>query len=1133
MNTRVSQVTFSSGELSPDMYGRVDAAQYRAGVAKMSNFVALPQGPARSRPGFQYVNRVNGGGSVDGPVKLISFVYSTGDSAVVELGSSSGSGYARFHVDGKPVTWCDVVELGVQSATTVVVANPGVFNFASPHKLQSNEQVRVGSTGTLPGGLSDLTTYYVKVVDGRKIQLSTAGGPGTGVEVTSVGNGTLRLYKVASMPPAYRSSISTSTTGTVVASATPSAAADSTILYNFTGHGFVNGDVVRHKGTTAAPVYWGGATNDYISTTRDLYVIEATANTFKLSFEEGGDPIAFDASVTPNTYQAGSGISLRYLAGKLYWMGENRPAGSPAVDLQSGRGIRCLSDNNGVIAGAGISGNLWETLDAGGDLKIASPYAQAHLFDLNTAQQNDVMTFANVNYVPNDLQRLSASEWRFVEVPIAPSIAAPAVSGVVPDYGTTIKSTSYGVGSGAEDFRFEAPHNLAPGDGVYCIESTGTGAGSFGAIVSAGTFYIVSRMGSTAWQEVRLRPADGGPEITGNAVVSGSYAKFSYTSLTSDKNQTYVATAVDADGVESDKSAEVSTVNQLSTRGASNTIYLESVSGADHYNVYKKENGLFGYIGRTDSTVFVDDNIAPDLGQTPPKQDESISGTNYPRCVSAFEERRVFAATSNDPQTVWASRTGTLSDFSYRIPVLSEDRIKLTLSSTDAQTVRHIIGLRDVLILTQSGEWRMRGTNDGGITPSSVFVRQEGFDGASTVSPALVNGQVVYATDRGNHLRSVGYSSANGGIQAFDLSLRAPHLFDSFVISDLSSVKSPYPIVWAVSSSKKLLGVTYIPDESVAGVHQHDTDGEFHSVAGVPEGVEDALYVTVTRKDSSGADVQTVERMQEFKDVSLDKTASLDSYTSTYSDAFDMGFTVRLRVRYVSRTLQVGETVSLEARDSSDAGTVSVFSSEDVGSEVRLFTSGTVSYRVKVSSYVDATKLEATILDELPTSLVSGSLAADRWAVAPTVFNVPTYLAGREVTVLADGVASTATVAADATVTLVSPALYVHIGLPYDCDLQTLPVALQVDGLGSGRTKNLNKAWVRTVDAYRLSAGPDTDNLEPVDPQSSTTSPTVTEGEQRTLLSPSWTDDGQIYVRQSSPYPATVVSMSLQIAIGD
>ena len=1121
MNTRVSQVTFSSGELSPDMYGRVDAAQYRAGVAKMSNFVALPQGPARSRPGFQYVNQVNGGGSVDGPVKLIPFVYSTGDSAVVELGSSSGSGYARFYVDGKPVTWCDVTE-----AASVVVDTPGGFTFSNLHSFSLYDEVRVGSTGDMPGGLSRFTTYYAANIKADSIALSSAASSGNAVTISSAGSGKIYIYTVASQPRKYVDAIAAGTSGTVVdipGSVSPYGGTFSTVRYNKTAHGFVNGDVVR-VASNSVPVNWeglepGNRGNVYVSPNVDLHVVEADANTFKLSFSEGGSPVPFRGGFVPSNYVSGSQISFRYKAGRSYWMSD----GHGGLTLESGNGIRVLRDHNSVVASAAVLSADWAVLGATGDLSVESPYSQTDLFELSTAQQNDVMTFANVNYPPHELRRFSNKEWAFVAVQLGSPLPAPTISAVEPNRGLEIVCDLVN----SNGFRFTAPHNLAAGDGLYCIGKTGN------APVVAGDFYVVTRLSGI--KNARLRPAEGtsgeiGPPTGGTPHT----ATFSYTSLGAKADQTYVVTAVDALGIESPPSSEVSVVNQLSTRSALNEIVTETVDGAESYNVYKKENGLFGYLGRTDSGVFNDDNIAPDLGQTPPRQDASISGTNYPRCVSAYEERRVFAATQNDPQTVWSSRTGTLTDFSYRIPVLSEDRIKLTLSSTNAQTVRHIIGLRDVLILTQSGEWRMRGTSDGAITPSSVFVRQEGFDGASTVSPALVNGQVVYATDRGNHLRSVGYSSANGGIQAFDLSLRAPHLFDSFVISDLSSVKSPYPIVWAVSSSKKLLGVTYIPDESVAGVHQHVTDGEFHSVAGVPEGVEDALYVTVTRKNSSGADVQTVERMQEFKDVSLDKTASLDSYVSTYANALDpTGKSVRLRVRHLSDTLQIGESVSLESRNADDSAADFVFRESDVGNEVRLFTSSTVSYRVKVSAYVNGYTLTATVFDELPTSLVSGSLAADRWAVAPTVFNVPSYLAGREVTVLADGVASTATVAADATVTLVSPALYVHIGLPYDCDLQTLPVALQVDGLGSGRTKNLNKAWVRTEDAYRLSVGPDIDNLERVDPQSSAASPAVTEGEQRTLLSPSWTDDGQIYVRQSSPYPATVVSMSLQIAIGD
>ena len=34
------------------------------------------------------------------------------------------------------------------------------------------------------------------------------------------------------------------------------------------------------------------------------------------------------------------------------------------------------------------------------------------------------------------------------------------------------------------------------------------------------------------------------------------------------------------------------------------------------------------------------------------------------------------------------------------------------------------------------------------------------------------------------------------------------------------------------------------------------------------------------------------------------------------------------------------------------------------------------------------------------------------------------------------------------------------------------------------------------------------------------------------MITPSWTDNGQVCVRQSDPLPLTIVSMSLEVSIG-
>lgn len=91
-NTRVFTRSFSGGELSAEMFGRIDDAKYQSGAALLQNFIATPQGAAQNRPGFAYVLATKN----NGPARLISFVYNNTQTMVVELGNQ----YVRFHTQG-------------------------------------------------------------------------------------------------------------------------------------------------------------------------------------------------------------------------------------------------------------------------------------------------------------------------------------------------------------------------------------------------------------------------------------------------------------------------------------------------------------------------------------------------------------------------------------------------------------------------------------------------------------------------------------------------------------------------------------------------------------------------------------------------------------------------------------------------------------------------------------------------------------------------------------------------------------------------------------------------------------------------------------------------------------------------
>ena len=57
-NTRIFHRSFAGGELSPEMFGRIDDVKFQTGASKVRNFIVTPQGPAENRPGFAYVREV-------------------------------------------------------------------------------------------------------------------------------------------------------------------------------------------------------------------------------------------------------------------------------------------------------------------------------------------------------------------------------------------------------------------------------------------------------------------------------------------------------------------------------------------------------------------------------------------------------------------------------------------------------------------------------------------------------------------------------------------------------------------------------------------------------------------------------------------------------------------------------------------------------------------------------------------------------------------------------------------------------------------------------------------------------------------------------------------------------------------
>lgn len=81
-NASPAHVSFSAGEVSPYLYGRVDLAKYQTGARLLENFIVLPQGPILKRRGTRYLT------AADVPTaraRLVDFIFSRTDWLVMEF----------------------------------------------------------------------------------------------------------------------------------------------------------------------------------------------------------------------------------------------------------------------------------------------------------------------------------------------------------------------------------------------------------------------------------------------------------------------------------------------------------------------------------------------------------------------------------------------------------------------------------------------------------------------------------------------------------------------------------------------------------------------------------------------------------------------------------------------------------------------------------------------------------------------------------------------------------------------------------------------------------------------------------------------------------------------------------------
>jgi hypothetical protein len=552
------------------------------------------------------------------------------------------------------------------------------------------------------------------------------------------------------------------------------------------------------------------------------------------------------------------------------------------------------------------------------------------------------------------------------------------------------------------------------------------------------------RLSATNWQFATVSFVTDVQAPTNQAAA----ATTGYTGYGEDKeaiNHFYKISTISGNGEESLPTGPVVAGNVLGYDKNYNTITWDppaSGPGADEYVVYKASNGVYGSIGRTPDETFKDNNISPDFTSTPQDGYNPFVGAgNFPSVVTFAQQRRVFAGTLNNPQTIYMTQSGNYRSFARSSPSRESDGFDFTLAAERKQDIYHILSIKNGLIVfTRSGEWKVTGRDGFVITPEDVLPEpQSRYGSAKTIRPILAGETILFADRTKRIVYEMEYNLDVDGYRASDKTLLARDLFEGRTIKAWAYAAKPYGVIWCVMDDGNCLSFTYLKEHDVWGWCQHDTRGRFYDVAVVPEDGRDVPYFIVERR-IGGVWKKYIEMMEDREFTEVESALFMDSALS-YDEP-----------RTVSAVTTGAETVitltahGWTAGDEVDIRNTSFFDSDDQRA-------GSIDGRYTVE-VVDANNLRlkhATVSDEWePGDAVDTTDLAGLFYTAGVVRRCISqvtgldHLEGRRVTVLADGYVIDGVELDDLVVTdgalPAFPRAYarISVGLPYRSLMETL-----------------------------------------------------------------------------------------------
>jgi hypothetical protein len=667
--------------------------------------------------------------------------------------------------------------------------------------------------------------------------------------------------------------------------------------------------------------------------------------------------------------------------------------------------------------------------------------------------------------------------------------------------------------------------------------------------------HTLNYFSATSWTltAVTIGPTQLPPTIGTATAIHGTESAASGDATTT--VYTYAVTAVSAStGEESIPSSSVNSSNSRIMSSDGNAFVALTWSAPSgpapgSYNIYRgpevpntsaPSGSILGLIGSTTGLSYADRDGQPDFSTAPPLGNNPFASV-YPGCATYYGQRLWYAYTTSSPETFWGSKVGAFNNFDFSNPTKADDSVTDTLASTQLNSIKSMLSMPSGLVMfTSGGVWQISGggTAAGGlptaITPSDITAQPQSNRGASDLPPIQIDYEIMFGQAKQSVILVISYNFYVNIYTANDTTTLSNHLFANRTIAQWAYAEEPYKIIWMVRDDGVLLSFSYLKEQEVAAYARHDTNGKFASVCTVSENGVDAAYFVVSRV-INGTGVYMIERMQNR--IVIDANEAL-GIPANIENAWCLDCALSLSQPTPSGALYPNFGANVVGGSVTFGSSAGVFVPSNVGSVIR----GNGG-RAVITSYTSSSTVTATILSPFPPQPNDPTqrpipIMTGFWSMtAPvTVITGLSYLNGMTVGILADGNVMPQQVVSGGQITLPVAASNVVVGLPYQCQLQTLYLDAGEPTV-QGKRKKINAVTVRVKDTRGLKAGRTLNTLVQIKEWNSTVAlggplPLIT-GDERIVLDPVYDTGGQMWFQLDDPVPATILGVIPEVSIGD